>query len=519
MAGHVFVVPGSLERLDCDDLVVPTDHGLNVTDLWTDVLGWRGDPDRRRADLSSVGALTDDRPFAQLPDDGQRRRWLLSVGNTRGDVGRLVQGLSRCLEAIAGEARRGPGRLLQRIALPTVGVARGGFADQRGAVIEALVRAAREMAERRDIDVVFVAFDPADYSAFQSVRRRLGVTPLTPALTVAADALAGLVREGQLALFMGAGTGISAGLPSWDGLLKALATEVGLAYAKKQWRELGALDAGELLRRKAQVTYPDQENPLGRLVAEQIRPVQRYALSHVLLASLGCEHVITTNFDRLYEDAVRAIGQRRPVVVLPHTEERELNRTGTRGWLLKLHGDVAKEASIVLDRRSFVTYDARRRPLGGVLQTTLLTKHLLVVGASMTDDNVIRLVHEVAELVETSGTKTPQLGTVLTLGGDNLRAQLWAPEFSYLDLTEGGDVPQGARNLEIFLDHVAMQATGSNQHLLSEAYGALLGDEQRDLARRIREVALDIAAQPGPQWQALSAALAEFGAPGPNQRP
>jgi hypothetical protein len=305
---------------------------------------------------------------------------------------------------------------------------------------------------------------------------------------------------------------MSAGLPSWSGLLKALAQQVAIDYDEKTWKSLSPLDAAELLRRAAQKKFPELANALGRLVAEEIRPVQRYALSHVLLASLRCEQVITTNFDRLYEKASEAIGASKPVVVLPQTTGRELTQAGGGGWLLKLHGDVGDEKSIVLDRRSFVTYDARRRPLGGILQTTLLTKHLLVVGASMTDDNVIRLIHEVAELSEQSG-KTPQLGTVLTLRKDTLQEDLWEPEFSYVDLSNGEDLPQAARNLEVFLDDVAMHATTINRHLLATSYDSLLADpDERELAEDVRKIAQRIAARDGEGCRALSVVLAEFGA-------
>jgi SIR2-like domain len=171
----------------------------------------------------------------------------------------------------------------------------------------------------------------------------------------------------------------------------------------------------------------------------------------------------------------------------------------------------------VLDRRSFVTYDARRRPLGGVLQAALLTKHLLVVGASMTDDNVIRLVHEVAELTEDHRGPSP-FGTVLSVRTDPLRLHLWEPEFDFLDL--GGDTDDdgvAARELEVFLDRVALLAAPRSAHLLDPRYRELLKThEERELADELRDVVARVEAVRGggsvSGWDDVAAALEGFGA-------
>ena len=68
---------------------------------------------------------------------------------------------------------------------------------------------------------------------------------------------------------------------------------------------------------------------------------------------------------------------------------------GSERWALKLHGDVEHPDSIVLTRRHMLTYDAQNRPSAALLQSVLLTKHLLVIGTSLTDDNVLRLAYEV----------------------------------------------------------------------------------------------------------------------------
>ena len=266
---------------------------------------------------------------------------------------------------------------------------------------------------------------------------------------------------------------------------------------------MSPLDAAEVLRRSAHADATSggrraSGTGLGAHVVAVLGERDRYALSHVLLAALGAEQVITTNFDDLYEKAVKAVTGRDIPVVLPDRDPEDDLRRG-KGWLLKLHGDAGRPDSIVLDRRSFVRYDATQRPLASVLQATLLTKHLLVVGASMTDDNVIRLVHEVASLNE-DHNRRKTMGTLLTLEEQPLTARLWKPEFATLPL--GPPIPVeeteedrharialAGRELEIFLDRVAMLASRDSAHLLDRRYVDLLDDRERVLAQQLAEAA------------------------------
>lgn len=523
MTGHVFVAPGTLEGLLVDDVLISTDRRARVGRHFWPVFGWSPDegarwagdvghfPAGRRVLLTSGGGV---------PADGTQR-WLVDVGaDSMTPVSWLLEGVHEALRAVAQRPGGTVDRTPLRVAMPVMGVGRGGYDGKRGEVIDGLFREARYAANRYGIDVVIVAARPADYSALQAVRMRRHDLSLSEVQERQARRLASLARAGRLALFMGAGTGIGAGLPSWDDLLARVSERVRVEDPEAV-AALGPLDAAELLRRAARedaAFHGGGAGELGAHVAEVIGERSRYALSHVFLAALNADQAITTNFDRLYEAAVAAVRGPESLTVLPTPEPQHgVSGDDRRPWLLKLHGDVRDPSSIVLDRRSFVRYDAQRRPLGGVLQTTLLTRHLLVVGASMTDDNVVRLIHEVAELTSGQALRG-SLGTILSLRPDVARTRLWDPEFEFVDLSCGSDdIRDAARNLEILLDRIALLAAPRWSHLLDPRYLELLETPQeRDVAERLGELVTEInglAATGGDGWEEVSRALAAFGLP------
>ncbi|MGQ7297897.1 SIR2 family protein [Quadrisphaera sp. KR29] len=491
--GHVFVVHGDLGALAFDAVAIPTDWRFSVGAHWRGAIG--GAPVRPEG-WAEGGARI---------GSAQDRVWFVDVGSflPEHDTAWLVDGVRQVLEAMAEEglrpARRDGGVLRSRplLAIPLVGIGRGGFTEQRGEVVLALLRTARQVARARGVDVAVVTNDPAVYAAMQHVRRSDGGDwwQLDESLLALAQDLAGKAREGSLALFLGAGVSVPAGLPTWTQLVTGLSE--GRDYPREEFQRLGPLDQAELLRKQV----PDFE----RLVIEACR-TDRHAIGHSLLASLGCAEVVTTNFDDCYERAHDAVRKDALTTVLPHS-----THVGRAPWLLKMHGDVEDERSIVLSRRDFVRYDAGSRPAAAVLQSLLLTRHLLVVGASLTDDNVLRLVHEVASFHEERGVERA-FGTVLDVEGGSLRGQLWDGQLAWHSMP-GDEVPDRARAVELFLDALAARASSDESWLLDDRFAVLLAsDEQRELAAELRGLRSRLAAAGAP-WGSLVADLDRRGAP------
>lgn len=479
MGGHVFVVGADLTRLSCDDVLVPTDRFLRVAGGFAPLLP----PDvvsERLSDGVCVGlSWADDQRVLGLPGDDVRRAWLV---DTVDDDGRglpwILEGARQALAAVARHEVREPahGRARRLVGLPALGTGWGGAAGERGALLQQLLPVLREAAAEHGFDVALVLRRPSDLAAAQRVRRGEDVGwDLPDHLRQLAERLGEHARRGQLAVFIGAGVSAAAGLPTWERLLGELAERTGFDERLRAGLALlPAVDSAALLAREL------GRDRLESYVKERFGPGP-YALAHALIADLPVQEFVTTNYDPLVELAAADIGRR--VQVLPF-EEAEPGRP----WLLKLHGDAAHPESVVLTREEYLHAGDGRAALAGVLHSLLLTRHVLFVGTSMLDDDLVRVAHQVRSAVQVQGSSSGRrYGTVLALREDPARARLWERDVETVAMAPpDSSAAEAARRLEVLLDLLGCLATPPTGYLLDPAYRAMLDGEERQLADTLR---------------------------------
>ena len=473
--GHVFVAHGDLTQLACDDVIVPAGSGFEVSPHWHALLPARPEA----ASLDLVGRLGESARWAR--PGGLEGVWLLDTGS--GDPREpswYAEGVRGVLAAVAaqrqGSAPRG-GRARHLTALPLVGVGRGGADARRGDVISAVLEVLDDHADAGH-DVALVLRSARDHGAVQHIRRGRGRFDLSPDEIASAQDLAARARLNELALFLGAGVSMSAGLPSWSALLDLLARRAGIPAAEAaELRMLPAQDAATLIVRTLDEPL---EHALGAVLA-----ANKHGLSHALLAALPMWEAVTTNYDDLFERAWTAIG--RTPAVLPFEPAQ-----ADRPYLLKLHGDLTRRRNVVLTRDQYMRFEGTGGALAGVVQGLLMTRHVLFAGFSLADENFLHLVDEVRRVREDDRI----LGTALALLDEPFRRRLWEGELNYrafaerpTDLRRIDEVLAGAaRRMEIFLDLVAHEATEDASFLLDRRYEHLLTTEERLLSHAITQL-------------------------------
>ncbi len=198
--------------------------------------------------------------------------------------------------------------------------------------------------------------------------------------------------------------------------------------------------------------------------------------------------------------------------------------SGSKRWLLKMHGCVEHPEDIVLSRRHYLRYEERRAALTGIVQAMLITKHMLFVGFSLRDDNFHRIADAVRRAVQPGDSGLPVagvFGTGLTLTRSPLFESLWSGEMEIRPMLgddEPEDMARGARRVELLLDVVARRTAGT-EHLMDGRYAPLLSKHERRLRDALQQLAeARSAAGPAPGWERVDRLLRAHGWRGKKRR-
>jgi hypothetical protein len=497
-SGHVFVIHGDLLSISCNEVLVPTDMNKRVEEYWD---RWWCSPEAVPAWLDKEERVTESALI-----EGQLVRYV-SVGTIQDRAASdwLEQGVRAALEGCVQDAKPfhpGPGlanRAKWLVAIPLFGTRAGGFDAVRGDALQAVLSASR-WAAAQGIDVAIVCRERSAYAALQARRdlRRFW-SELSDEQRQEACALGAEAGVGSLALFIGAGVSLAAGLPSWRKLIEGAASpDLRLDPAFR--RSLGrSLPRAASRVRDSFSSEAEFENHIRAQL-----PGERHAIAHGLLASMRVGEAVTTNFDRLYELAAE-VPLEGGLSVLPWKRQ-----PGRPPWLLKLHGDL-DSGDLVVTSEDYRRFARDHRVLGSVVQALLVTRHLVFVGYSLRDRDFVDLALQVSGALERSGALHRRIGTVLSLAPGSTAIDGVADIKS---VNVGDQHPEetldDARMLEIFLDCMAWKAAeGESSWVLDERYESLLQDQaERELAEQLRNIHVP----PGDRWRRLTDLLRAYGA-------
>ena len=216
------------------------------------------------------------------------------------------------------------------------------------------------------------------------------------------------VQQHNLVPFIGAGVSRQAGdaFPSWwqllDGL-KARAYERGL-LDKEEFDEVGELlnrgqflMAAEILRS----VFPTDE--YHSILDEQFNPYNvKPAAVHSAIFKLKPPLVLTTNYDRLLEDAYANDYGRAPKVLTYRDvgvaqRHMQSGRPQDRPVVFKIHGTIDEPDSIVLSERDYRDLIYRQPGYRLFLSAIFLTQTVLMLGFSFSDREVMLMLEIVRE--------------------------------------------------------------------------------------------------------------------------
>jgi hypothetical protein len=186
------------------------------------------------------------------------------------------------------------------------------------------------------------------------------------------------VNNGECSIFVGAGLSIGAGLPSWNGLAKLIANQIGF-----EWPNDDNVTSDTLLSIAQYYENAYGRNSLIRYLQVQLDDTTKHPTDvHSVLTSIPVYEIFTTNYDSILEKAYSQKRIRASTIIsdddIAYWQEKSVK-------IIKLCGDILRPSSLVVTKEDFNLYSATRPRLLERLRTTLETKTVLFLGYSLRD--------------------------------------------------------------------------------------------------------------------------------------
>ncbi|MEV7663418.1 SIR2 family protein [Paenarthrobacter sp. NPDC089316] len=205
------------------------------------------------------------------------------------------------------------------------------------------------------------------------------------------------LKTKKLLPFIGAGFSSAAGLPGWLGLLEEIYSR--MEDPNPSFDAVRSSCNSDPLRIAEYMFLlaGEQIGPLRHLMTKQLTPSQEFFSSaHIELSNLALPVVYTTNFDELIEETYHQLNI--PYTKMSTTRDLALDRSDRRR-VMKFHGDMQHDSSLVLTEKSFFDRLDFSSPLDIRLRSDLLGKSILFLGYGFGDVNIRVLWHRLGHLM------------------------------------------------------------------------------------------------------------------------
>jgi hypothetical protein len=199
------------------------------------------------------------------------------------------------------------------------------------------------------------------------------------------------MRDGNTAIFAGAGLSVGPGYFDWKKLLEPIAKKLSLDINDEY--DLTAL---------AQYFVDNNggiRSSLTQILANEFSKTKIvHSENHKILARLPIEIYWTTNYDDLIEKSLEQAGK------LPDVKRSQsdlgVNVPKRDAIVYKMHGDVSDLANTVLTKHEYEDYNITRELFSNAFKADFVARTMLFIGFSFTDPNLdylisrIRTIHQ-----------------------------------------------------------------------------------------------------------------------------
>lgn len=212
------------------------------------------------------------------------------------------------------------------------------------------------------------------------------------------DQLCDRLEAGEVVPFVGAGLSQSGGFLTWKAHLLKQARTAGIAAQTAE----AMLEAGEYEQLVDKIETVRGRDVFVQELRDAFSRTGTIPNAIYLLAELFRDTIITTNYDRLIEQAFDTGGSSSVEIVTPATILAPPDPT--KITIIKLHGDIRAPAGCILSRNQYdAAYGAGAidiaLPIPQLIDYQFRNSSLLFLGCSLNQDRTVRVLQAVKEAV------------------------------------------------------------------------------------------------------------------------
>lgn len=201
----------------------------------------------------------------------------------------------------------------------------------------------------------------------------------------------------KIAVFVGAGVSRLSGFPSWSKLVLDMAKKIDYKVSAKDLNGNDRLSSDEYLK-IPQIFYDNKgENEYKKIVRKQLNVLKTPNKIHKLIMRLKPNHILTTNYDTLLEQAANMSGKVYSVI----NSDSKVSTAPTRNYILKVHGDFEKN-NFVLKESDYLNYDVNFKLIDNLMKSIFATHLVIFIGYSLGDYNIRLILNWVRQVQKDS---------------------------------------------------------------------------------------------------------------------
>lgn len=205
------------------------------------------------------------------------------------------------------------------------------------------------------------------------------------------------MQQEKIAVFVGAGVSTLSEYPSWEKLVLSMASEIGYNVTLKDDDGNDRLSSDEYLK-IPQIYYDKKrEKDYLKTVRKQLNVYKEPNKIHKLIMRLNPNHILTTNYDTLIEQAANFAGLSYSVI----NSDKKVAYAPTRKYIIKVHGDF-EEDNFVLKEDDYLNYETNFKLIDNLIKTIISTHLVIFIGYSLGDYNIKLILNWVKQVQKDS---------------------------------------------------------------------------------------------------------------------